>query len=217
MRFTILTALILSVSLFSCNNAPKGEKVEAKDAQTINTPAEGETYMVDTEKSVLEWEATEPVGDGHNGSIRVKSGKLLVDGGMVTGGEFVVDMKTITVLDLEGKRKEKLEGHLSTGDFFESDTYPEAKFVIAKVTQDSANKMTITGNLTIKDITKSIEFPVNMYKQEGEIQAISEPFTIDRTEWNITYRSDAVGTVKDKIINNRIGFKVKIVAAADEM
>ncbi|MCI4671943.1 MAG: YceI family protein [Bacteroidia bacterium] len=211
-NLTVLMS-ILSMVFISCNNAPEGKEVDAEGAKTIvKSEVSYDTLAVNTELSLISWEGTKPGDEGHNGSIKVKSGQLLMKDGELKGGEFVIDMNSIEVLDIQGKGKGNLEGHLSRGDFFETDVYPEAKFVISEVGQDSASGMSLIGNLSIKDSIKSITFPASITKEGGKIEAESEPFTIDRTKWGVMYRSGLIGTIKNKIINDRIGLKVKIVA-----
>ncbi len=38
--------------------------------------------------------------------------------GLIIGGTFIVNMKSLNVQDLTGEWKEKLEGHLRSDDFF---------------------------------------------------------------------------------------------------
>ena len=48
------------------------------------------------------------------------------------------------------------DGHLKTGDFFDAENYPHITFVSKKVASD-AGKLTVVGDLTIKDVTREIE------------------------------------------------------------
>lgn len=50
---------------------------------------------------------------------------------------------------------ERLTGHMNSADFFETEKFPNARFVSTKVTVDG-NAAKIEGNLTIKDITKPV-------------------------------------------------------------
>jgi len=82
-----------------------------------------ESYSVNTEQSVIKWKAYKVTGQ-HNGTVKVQSGNLEFDGDMLQGGEFTIDMASITVGDLEGKYKQKLEGHLKSEDFFGVESIP---------------------------------------------------------------------------------------------
>ncbi len=214
--FTNIQPLIFSLlllGLFSCTSAPEGKKVEAGDAKDIasNTTV-GDAMYVDTALSLIAWEATKPGDEGHNGSLKIKSGKVFMKENQLVGGNFVIDMNSINVKDLEGKKKAELESHLKTGDFFETGKYPEAEFSITEVSPDSGSNYTITGNLRMKDSTKSIIIPAMITMENGKMEAKTPDFTIDRTEWGIVYRSSFVNTLKDKLINHRIGLRIKLVA-----
>lgn len=211
----------LSLALAACNNAPKGEKVETKDAvgataAAAATSVSADNYAVDIAKSTLNWEGTEPGDEGHNGTIALKSGSFVVENNVLKGGSFDIDMNSIAVADLTGDKKAKLEKHLKDGDFFETDKFPAGKFTITgveAVANDPSVSHRISGDLMLKDKTKNISFPVKMSIAEGKLTAESKPFTFNRTEWNIKYHSTVVGTIKNKLINDNIGMTIKIEAA----
>lgn len=126
-------------------------------------------------------------------------------------------MKSIKATDQDSTMNAKLTGHLLNDDFFAVDKFPTAKFEITEV-KDAADadkvKMAdanavITGNLTVKDVTKSISFPAKVTISGNEINAITE-FNIDRTQFNITYNSDE--SIKDNFINKEINFKINLKA-----
>ncbi|RZA06424.1 MAG: YceI family protein, partial [Proteobacteria bacterium] len=88
-------------------------------------PAAAETFAVKPADSKVTWEGKKKIGDAHHGELTVKSGKLIVANGKLTGGDFEVDMTSLKVSDLtdEGMNK-KLTGHLRSDDFFSVDKHP---------------------------------------------------------------------------------------------
>jgi polyisoprenoid-binding protein YceI len=48
------------------------------------------------------------------------------------------------------------DNHLRSGDFFDAEKYPELKFVGKSVKKVSGNKYKVTGDLTIKNVTKTV-------------------------------------------------------------
>ena len=66
--------------------------------------------------------------------------------------------------------------------------------------------MHITGNFTLKDITKSITIPASINPGENDsINIKSDVFSIDRTEFGVTYSSKKFdAALKDKFINDLI-------------
>lgn len=215
---TLLCVVVLS----ACGNAPQGEKVEAEEAVETNTEANSTaiSYNVDTEASQVNWVGSKPTGDQHTGLIKLNSGELFVENGSISGGTFELDMNSISVLDdMKAEMKAKLEGHLKTGDFFEVENFPTGTFEIASVSPlegDTTATHSITGNLTMKGITKSITIPASVDISESVMTATSPVFTINRTEWNVNYNSGVIGTVKDRLINDDVALQLSLSASPQQ-
>lgn len=184
MKKVIIAIVAVSTILVSCKNEKK-EKVEAKEEVKVEKIAA--VNNVDTSGSVLNWKGTKP-GGAHNGTVTLKEGSLVVQNGTITAGEFVIDMTTIKNLDLGEKGAAKLVGHLSSGDFFEIEKYPTSKFVVTSA-ESKDGKLAVTGNLTIKDVTKSITIPATVSQENGVTTFKSDTFNIDRADFNVKYRS----------------------------
>lgn len=204
----------------ACNNAPKGEKVEAEEAKEAPATTEttgSTTYVVHPPASQVIWTGSKLAGGEHTGTVALQSGKVNVKGSNITGGNFVIDMTSINNLDQKaGEGKEKLEGHLKSDDFFDVENFPTATFEITSATPVTGQENVthnISGNLTMKDITKSITIPANVTVVDNQFGAVTPQFTIDRTQWDVKYRSGILGTAKDKIINDEIGLKLVIQGA----
>jgi polyisoprenoid-binding protein YceI len=58
-----------------------------------------------------------------------------------------------------------LDEHLKTADFFDAAKYPNITFKSTKVQEISKNKYKITGNLTVKDVTKPVVLDAVLNKQ----------------------------------------------------
>jgi polyisoprenoid-binding protein YceI len=166
------------------------------------------TYTVDAAKSSITWIGKKVTGS-HNGTISLKSGSLDVDGKNVTGGTFVIDMTSIK--DADGSAK--LEGHLKADDFFGSTKFPTSTFVITKVTGKGAD-VNVTGNLTIKGITKPLSFPATLaFNADGTVSALAGKITVDRTKYDIKYGSKSFfDSIGDKAIDDNFEIGVKLVA-----
>ncbi len=55
---------------------------------------------------------------------------------------------------------EQRDGHLKGDDFFNAEKYPQLKFVGSSLKKVSGNKYKLTGDLTIRDVTKKVTFDV---------------------------------------------------------
>ena len=207
MKKLIVLAIALSTAFVSCK---ENKKVDVKEEVKVVKTASA-LNNVDLATSVLNWKGAKPTGE-HNGTVALKSGGILIENGVVSAGEFVVDMSTITNLDMKGKEGAgKLEGHLKSADFFDVATYPTAKFVITKV-EENEGKLSVTGNLDIKDVTKSITIPATLSEVDGNYVFKSDNFNIDRADFNVKYGSKSFfDDLKDKFIDDLVemSFEVK--------
>jgi polyisoprenoid-binding protein YceI len=217
MKYNVLSIAIAMLLLGSCKDAPEADKAEAGTAQEVQTTSTGNNYTVDVNQSTFTWTGTKPTGR-HEGTLKLKSGSLTADNGNITGGNFVADVATISPHDQDEEGNTKLGTHLKSADFFETDKYPEAKFEITSVAPVSADNKDvklkdathdITGNLTMKNITKSITFPAKIAMNGNSITADAD-FNIDRTQWGLNYQSDK--SVQNKFIHHEVNLKVHLVA-----
>ena len=205
----MMAVVVMSTVLFSCKGEKK-EKIVVKEEVKVE-----KTNMVnnlDLTTSVMTWKGTKPTGS-HNGTVSFTSGGMVVENGVLKEGEFVIDMSTIKNLDMAGSEGAgKIEKHLKAPDFFDVALYPSSKFVITSVLQVEGN-MTVTGNLTIKDVTKSITIPASVSTLDGVTTFKSELFNIDRADFNVKYGSKRwIEGLKDKFIDDLVEMSFTVVS-----
>lgn len=161
--------------------------------------------QIDIEKSTVTWVGKKVTGQ-HEGTLKLQSGTLEFDGKTLTGGNFVVDMTTIIVTDLEGKGKNNLEGHLKSDDFFGVENHKTARLKITEVKKGRSDSYIVTGDLTIKGKTNPITF--NMAVNGNNATA---SVNIDRTKYDIKYGSSSFfDNLRDKAIDNEFELNVKL-------
>ncbi|WP_422107912.1 YceI family protein [Winogradskyella sp.] len=161
--------------------------------------------QVSADKSTVTWKGYKVTGS-HTGQISIKSGTLSFNDNKLTGGNFTIDMTTISVTDLKGDYKAQLEGHLKSDDFFGVTDHPEAKLVFTKVKASGKNAYEITGDITIKGKTETISFDLSIYgnKATGSLK-------IDRTKFNVRYGSASFfDNLKDKVIYDEFDIVVDL-------
>ena len=174
---------------------------EKKSVMSVNVP-----------ESKVVWLGKKVTGE-HTGTINIASGDLEFSDDKLSGGSFEIDMSSIANSDIENEEyKQKLVGHLKSDDFFGVEKYPISTLVIKKVEAKSVNKYHVNGEITIKGITKSIEFPVEV-SLVGSKATASATITIDRSEFDVKYGSgsffDGLG---DKMIYDDFTLNVTLVA-----
>lgn len=195
-----LLIIALALGLTYCEKAPNAPKAETSNA-TEATKVEGTSIALDTTKSTLQWIGTKLKGK-HNGTVKIADGNIIVKDNKVVGGSFSLDMTTISDEDMKDDpaMKAKLEGHLKSEDFFNVEKFPKATFVITSLTEGADGTASITGNLTIKDITKGITFPAKInYSADKKPVSATANFNINRQLWNITYPGQPDNLIKDEI------------------
>ena len=174
-------------------------------------PGEGTPIKVKTGESIVAWTAKKVTGK-HNGSIAIKEGQLNIIDGILTGGSFVIDMTSITVLDLQGGSKAKLENHLKSSDFFNVDTFSTATLVVTDAKVTGIGQYDIKADLTIKGITHPIEFTA-VVKPEGQSYIATAEIKVDRTLYDVRYGSKKFFPgIGDSMIFDEFDLSVTLVA-----
>ena len=150
---------------------------------------------INTEKSTLKWIGEKITTSQHSGSLNFKSGEMTIKDGLIVSGNFIVDMTSISVEDISGSGKKRLEGHLKSDDFFSVDKHDKALLSI-KGSKKTDKGFLVDANLTIKDLTHPIQF--NMVSIEGGYNA---DLVFDRSKYNVRFRSGSFfENLGDKLI-----------------
>lgn len=125
-------------------------------------------------------------------SGEIKNFKVTVDSSNedFTGANisFEAEMNSLS------SNNEQRDGHLMSPDFFDVEKYPTMKFQSTSVTKKADGNLSIIGNLTIKDVTKSIEIPAEFGGSGkdpwGNAKAgFSIDFKINREEFGLTWNA----------------------------
>lgn len=176
------------------------------------TKPKADTFQVDTTKSVINWVGKTIANSKHTGTLKMSKGSVILDGNTLTGGEFTFDMKSIKVTDLPPERAPRLENHLKSDEFFDVEKFPQGSFKITKVATNGTTA-TITGNLTLKNITKSVSFPATVTRNGNTLTAKATGVKFNRTEFDVKYRSgNFFSGLGDRAIEDEIEIDIELVA-----
>ena len=229
--------LVMTAIIWSCGTNSK--TVETSEAKEVNDVTESTSISVNPDNSVVTWIGSKPAGK-HNGTIAIAGGEVLVSNGAVVGGSFDIDINSLVVLDLpaDSEWNAKLRGHLMSADFFDSENFSVANFEITGAApyaqaaleadqKEFATEFTpaslseimvenpthfISGNLTLRGVTKNITFPAAVSLDNGTVKAKAN-FNINRIDWNLKYQdeSSVADKAKDKFIYNtvNVGFELE--------
>jgi polyisoprenoid-binding protein YceI len=203
--------------LLACGET--NQQAEQIETAEIESTTEGDALRIAAD-SQIRWTGKKLTGE-HYGTLNISEGNFYMTDGQLTGGKLVIDMTSIKVLDLtDAGKNADLTDHLKSDDFFSVEKFNTATFEIAGITpMDSVdangNNVLVSGNLSIKGITQGIKFPAQVEITNGQLTAAAD-FTIDRTLWDIRYRSGKFfPELGDKAISDEIGIQFSLTASAE--
>ena len=158
-------------------------------------------------QSIIRWHGEELTGKSHFGNLSFKKGQIELQDGLIIGGTFVVNMTSLSVEDLSGGAKSRLEGHLRSDDFFSVDKYPEATLKITQKAKVEGDVQKLYGELTIKGIKHSVDFTIIL----GDKKTAIANLTFDRSKYNVRFRSGSFfENLGDKLILDDIRMEVSL-------
>lgn len=153
-------------------------------AQVARAPI---TWKVDGAHSDLQFKIRHLISKV-TGTVRDWTGTIVVDPASLSGGtvEFTANVATIDT------RNERRDGHLKSAEFFEVEKFPTISFKSTKVVA-KGNAMKITGDLTIKGVTKSITLDAEYLGATGAPEAGKQKVgfhasaTINRLDFGVSW------------------------------
>ena len=141
----------------------------------------GAEFALTGTNTTITFIGTKP-GGKHEGGFKTVTGTATLP------GKDLTELKITLDIDVDSLYTDtpKLTTHLKSPDFFGVKSNPKAKFVSTKV--DKADKgYKVTGDLTMCGETKSVNFPAQIALKGGMLTLTSGKFTIDRTQWGMTF------------------------------
>lgn len=162
------------------------------------------SYPLVTNQSIITWKVDYAIGTkGHEGTLKLISGTMMIKNGTISGGNFVIDMTSVHATDMKSDQGSKdLDDHLQGTDFLSTEEFPKGFFTVLNAVKDAPEKFTVTGYLIIKGISNSITFPVAIINGQNVI-TIKSQLILNRTKWGINYHSGSIfNTMKDGIISD---------------
>jgi polyisoprenoid-binding protein YceI len=197
----IFTLLMLT-ALASCNlNTSQSEPTNDNVLQASDA-----SYTINPDQSIIVWTGREVTTSKHFGNIYFASGQFEVKSGLISSGEFVVDMTTIDNQDLPEERRPRLEAHLKSDDFFSVESYPTALLSILSSESMSEGKWLVSGELTIKTFTHPVEFEMLNSNDGWKANLV-----FDRSKYEVKFRSGTFfENLGDKLIYDDIELAINL-------
>ncbi|MGE3822209.1 MAG: YceI family protein, partial [Isosphaeraceae bacterium] len=161
---------------------PSAEAAPVATAEPAPAPTPG-ALAFSPSTSKIEFEGSKVTGS-HTGGFKAFSGSadLAADGGTLSRILVEIDM------DSTWSDNDRLTGHLKNADFFDVPKFPKSQFVSTEIKPGGVNgaSHTVTGNLTLHGVTKSISFPATITVQDGTA-ALKAEFALNRKDFGIQY------------------------------
>ena len=159
-----------------------------------------------------EYKALNADAMSHWGTVKLKAGNIVTNSNNeIVGGNFIIDLSTILADDMKGNKKMKLmlENHLKSDDFFDVKNFPTAFFKLTTVKPNNDKKYNyiFSGNLTIRNVSKPISFPVFVSNDGNKTTVQSALFTFNRKDYDLNYN-----IFEDMILKNEVEMTVKFMA-----
>ncbi len=172
-------------------------------------------YKISKTESKVKWKGKK-VTNEHYGTIEIKSGNLIIDNFNIKGGTVQIDMNSIVNEDLTNESmNKKLVGHLKSDDFFSVEKFSVSELKINSVKHKAGNVYAVKGDLTIKGISKEIEFDAKFDFSDKTLKA-EGIMEVDRTLYDIRFGSGKFfAGLGDNLIYDKFTLDFSIVAAAD--
>ncbi len=196
----LVLVLTLVLSFCGCNTDPGKDKSKASVAEAVSVASPsavaGTVYAFSQDGSKLEFVGAKVTGK-NEGFFKIFSGRIQVPDGKPESGSVTaeIDIASLTA-DVE-----KLTNHLKSPDFFDAAQFPKATFVstAVKAGGDRGATHTITGNLTLHGVTKSITFPASIHLTPDAAQVDAE-FAINRKDFGVMYPGKPDDLIKDDVL-----------------
>jgi polyisoprenoid-binding protein YceI len=148
------------------------------------------TYNIDAAHSRFGFVARHAMVTKVRGAFNEFDGSAVIDGVDPTKSSVNVTLQVASV----DTRNEQRDGHLRNNDFLDVENYPVITFKSTSISHEGGNDFAVTGDLTIKDVTKSVTIPLEF---QG---AAKDPFgndriglegsvVINRKDWGVSWNA----------------------------
>jgi polyisoprenoid-binding protein YceI len=161
------------------------------------------TYTIDPAHSRIGFVARHAMVTKVRGSFNEFTGTAVLDGANPEKSNVTVTIEARSI----DTRNQQRDGHLRSNDFLSMEEYPQIRFVSTAVRRSDENEFELTGDLTIKGVTRSITIPLSY---EG---TATDPYgnfrvgfegsvTINRKDYGVNWNAALEGggvLVSDKV------------------
>jgi polyisoprenoid-binding protein YceI len=161
--------------------------------------AQAATYTLDPAHTSVGFKVKHLMITNVKGVFEKFQGTMILDEKDITKSKISATIEVASINTNIAKR----DDHLRSADFFDAAKYPVMTFESTKIEKVAADKLKVTGNLTIRGVTKPVVLAVEGLNQEvksmqgGFKRGASATGTINRQDFGVSWnkRLDAGGVV----------------------
>jgi polyisoprenoid-binding protein YceI len=172
------------------------------------------TYTFDPAHSRVGFVARHAMVTKVRGAFNEFEGTAVIDGANPANSSATVTVQVASV----DTRNAQRDGHLRTNDFLDAENYPQITFVSTAIEHDGGNDFKVTGDLTIKDVTRSVSIDFTLTGSAldpfGNTRVGFEgALAIKRSDWELTWNTmlDTGGV----LVSDRIQVEFDVSAIKD--
>ena len=200
----IAFVIILScIFLASCED-PSANKAKAQTSEPSRSAANTQTLTaaavalpITPDNSKVEWTGSKVTGK-HDGGFTKFNGTIGLVNDKPENSSVSVDIETASIY----ANVDQLTEHLKTADFFDVQKFPKATFASTKIVPDTSagpDSYTVTGDLDLHGVKKSITFPATIKVGPDDVTVNSE-FSINRKDFGLVYAGKADDLIRDGVV-----------------
>lgn len=149
-----------------------------------------EKWVIDADHSLVEFSVKHMMIAKVRGNFEKFDANITADSSDLTTAaiEFTIDTASIHT------KNEDRDNHLRAADFFDVESYPNITFKATEITKVSGDDYKVSGDVTIKDITRPETFEVT-FEGEGKDPwgntkaGFSAKTKINRSDYGLTYNA----------------------------
>jgi len=219
---SIVVIVVIVIGLiFILNRSRQEPTVFETPNQLENIPESGSVVLIDGDynfspsESQIVWQGKKTILTNwvDQGTIAFSSGNLKIEEGLIASSNIIIDMNSISPTKTGANSGEsQLATHLKSADFFNSEVFPTSVFNMTSVSSNQNGIYNISGDLTIKETTKGITFPVLVFMEGNDI-IVNGDITINRADFDVRFGSSSFfSDLGDNLIDDNFTLNLNLVA-----
>lgn len=145
------------------------------------------------------------------GEFQKFAAELAVDESDLAASSIVLTIQTASI----DTRNERRDGHLKSNDFLNVEKYPTIVFRSKSITKTGPGKFDVAGDLTIRETTREISFPVSvagpLEDPWGNVRlGIEGDLTINRQDYGVSWDQSLPGG--ELVVSDKVGISFSLEA-----